>query len=127
MKTVDSPKTINGINVVNRGKDIFEELMRGHKVYHWEAGDSMTPILRNMEYCLLEPVSSLDDVKVGDAVFCRLNNVFMVHMVTMISDSAKAGKWFQISSTGGRIYGWTQEVFAIAKGTDIFESHHNFF
>ena len=127
MTVVDNPKQIEGIKVLDDYAEIAEELIKGNEVYHWEAGDSMDPILKNMEYCKITPIKSIDEVKLGDPVFCKLmaydgSEYFMVHMVSLISDKGSDGnKWFQIGSTVGDIYGWTQDIYGIARGTGIFQ------
>lgn len=46
----------------------------------------------------------------------------MVHQVWEISDASHTNElWFKIGSTGTSIFGWTNEVYGIAKGTDIFQ------
>lgn len=42
---VNSPKEINGVRVVQEDLGILEALKKGETVLHWEAGDSMYPIL----------------------------------------------------------------------------------
>ena len=127
MAVVDNPQSIEGIKVVQEYDLIAEELIKGNEVYHWESGDSMDPILRNMEYCKIIPIQNTDGIKLGDPVFCKLkaydeSEYFMVHMVTLISDKGADGRrWFQIGSTLGDIYGWTQDIYGIARGTGIFQ------
>ena len=123
---VDNPTHIEGIRVINDPTEIFEELIKGHEVYHWEAGESMAPILNHMEYCRLTPITDVSHIKPGDAVFCKIDvngkDWFMVHMVTMVSDCANKGeKHFQIGSTSGEVYGWTKDIYATAHGTGIFQ------
>lgn len=128
MQIVNRPEKINGIKVVDDYAEIYSELLKGNEVYHWEEGDSMAPILENMEYCKITPISSIDEVKLGDPVFCKIkayggSEYYMVHMVLLISNKASdgEGKWFQIGNTSGDIYGWTQDIYGIARGTDIFQ------
>ena len=46
----------------------------------------------------------------------------MVHQVWEISDASHTSElWFKIGSTRTSIFGWTKEVYGIAKGTDIFQ------
>lgn len=122
MKEVDLPKTIMGFRVVQDEEEVLECLVKGETVCRYEGGMSMHPILRHQEYAKLIPVRSKDEIKVGDAVFCKLGEYYMTHMVTAISDCGFDNeKWFQIGSTRGEIYGWTKEVYAIARGTDYFQ------
>ena len=48
---VNEPNEINGIKVVQNPQEIEEKLKNGETVYHWEAGDSMQPLINHMEYC----------------------------------------------------------------------------
>lgn len=120
------PKEIDGIRVVQDERDVFEALKNGETVCRFEWGDSMDPILKNGEYAVLTPIKSPREVKRGDAVFCRMHgNYFMTHMVWEISDCCHDGKiWFKIGSTGTSIYGWTNEVLAIAHGMNCFENYN---
>ena len=122
MKEVNLPKSIMGFKVVQDIGEVLESLVKGETVCRYEGGMSMHPILRHQEYAKLIPIKSVDTVKIGDAVFCKLGDTYMTHMVTAISNCGFDGeKWFQIGSTRGDIYGWTKEIYAIAKGTDYFQ------
>ena len=128
MKIVDNPQYINGIRVVQDEKQALEALIKGEVICRFEFGDSMAPILRNGEYAFLFPVKhdELDQIKRGDAVFCEMSYhgqpFFMTHMVWEISDCGfDRARWFKIGSTGTDLYGWTKNVYAIAKGTDYFQ------
>lgn len=127
MKIVNNPIEIDGHRVVQMGEEIAKAMENGETVYHWELGDSMDPIIRNAEFCMISPVTNIDDIKVGDAVFCKISNgyggdYYMVHQVVCISNSGHDGKkWFKIGSTGDHIFGWTQDILGIAVGTDIFQ------
>ena len=118
-------KYINNIKVVNDSNEALEYLKRGETVARYESGDSMRPILNNNEYAILEPVKNLNDVKVGDAVFCLVNGVLMTHMVWLISESSYFCKQFLIGSSSGYLYGWTTWIYAKAKGTNRFEGNDN--
>jgi hypothetical protein len=46
----------------------------------------------------------------------------MVHQVWEISNASHTDElWFKIGSTGTSVFGWTKEVYGIAKGTNIFQ------
>ena len=126
MKTVNEPKEIEGLRVIQDSEEMEKALKNGESFYHWEFGDSLTPLIRNREYCLVTPCT-ITDVKRGDCVFCVLsddmgNRYPMVHQVWEISDASHSGElWFKIGSTHSSIFGWTKEVYGIAKGTDIFQ------
>ena len=129
MRIVNQPTEIDGIRVVQDSEEIADALRHGETVYHWEAGDSMSPMLRHMEYCKIVPVAHPDDVKEGDAVFCKLNgdqnpllHYYMVHQVWQKANFGHDGKtWFKIGSTMTTIFGWSSEVLGKAYGTDIFQ------
>jgi hypothetical protein len=129
MRFVDQPTEIDGFRVVQDSEEIAKALRNGETVYHWEAGDSMSPMLRHMEYCKIVPVAHPDDVKEGDAVFCKLNSdtnpllhYYMVHQVWQKADFGHDNKtWFKIGSTMTTVFGWSSEVLGKAYGTDIFQ------
>jgi len=125
MRIVNEPKEIDGIRVIQDPHEMEQALKNGESFYHWEMGDSMTPLINHMEYCLVKPCAPID-VKRGDAVFCVINSMGgrwpMVHQVWEISDASHTNElWFKIGSTGTSIFGWTKEVYGIAKGTDIYQ------
>ena len=126
MRIVNEPKTIDGLRVIQDPNEMEQALKNGESFYHWEFGDSMTPLIRNREYIVVRPCVPIE-VKRGDAVFCVLHGENgmrwpMVHQVWEISDSSHTNElWFKIGSTGTSVFGWTKEVYGIAKGTDIFQ------
>lgn len=123
MKTtiVNSPTEINGIKVIQDYAEIKKQLEKGNLVYHWELGDSLYPLIRSGEYCLIKPIKP-SEVKRGDIVFCSVYGGYMVHQVWEISyGSSLDVPWFKIGDSHSSIFGWTIEVFGIAKGTNIFE------
>lgn len=124
---VNEPHEIDGIRVVQDSNEIEKALKNGETVYHWEAGSSLTPLINHMEFCKIKPCTP-NEVKRGDAVFCVIsdengNKYPMVHLVWEISDAGVEGSglWFKIGSTTTTIFGWTQEVYGIANGTDIYQ------
>ena len=125
MKVIGDTKEINGIKVVQDPIEIEKALKNGEKVYHWERGNSMAPLINDSEYCLITPCKPID-VKRGDAVFCVIKDEKgyecpMVHQVWEISDSSHTNElWFKIGSTSVNIFGWTNRVYGKAKGTDIY-------
>ena len=125
-KIVNNPKEINGIDVVQDPYIIKAKLKAKEEVYHWEFGDSLSPLIRSGEYCNIKPCLPTE-VKRGDCVFCILkdrngNEYPMVHQVWEISDASHNGElWFKIGSTMSTIFGWTNRVYGIAKGTNIYQ------
>jgi len=126
MRIVNEPQEIDGIRVVQDYNEIKEALINGESVYHWEAGTSLRPLINHMEYCIIKPCNP-NDVKRGDCVFCLINDEYgneypMVHQVWEISDASHTNElWFKIGSTGTSIFGWSNKVYGIAKGTDIYQ------
>jgi hypothetical protein len=126
MKTVNEPKIIDGIRVVQDENEIAEALKNNETVYHWEAGNSMEPLINHMEYCKIVPCVPID-VKRGDAVFCKMvtetgEPYYMVHQVWEIADCGHDHrKWFKIGSTGTQVFGWSCDVLGKAYGTDIYQ------
>ena len=127
-KIVKNATEIDGIRVVQDYDKIAEALANGETVLHWEGGSSLAPLINHLEFCRIEPLNSIDDVKRGDCVFCSIIDqetqikYYMVHQVWEISNSGyDHKKWFKIGSTNSTIFGWTQEVLGIAYGTDIYQ------
>ena len=130
MRIVNEPTEIDGLRVIQDTVEMEKALKNGESFYHWEFGDSMSPLIRNREYIVVKPCVPAE-VKRGDAVFCVMSDEFghrwgMVHQVWEISDASHSGElYFKIGSTGTSIFGWTKEVYGIAKGTDIFQEFTN--
>ena len=126
MRIVNEPREIDGLRVIQGPHEMEQALKNGESFYHWEFGESLSPLIRDREYCLVRPCVP-HDVKRGDCVFCVIKGENgmswpMVHQVWEISDASHTGElWFKIGSTGTSIFGWTKEVYGIAKGTDIFQ------
>lgn len=119
---VKSPNKIKQFRVVNDIHEAVEELKNGNTIARFEYGDSMSPILSSGEYCVVEPIRNIEDVKQGDAVLCNVNGYLMTHMVIMVSTSAADDEpYFLIGDTHMNIYGWTKEIYGIAYGTNILE------
>ena len=123
---VNSPSEINGKRVVQNPLEIMNALSSGETIYHWEYGDSLSPLINNGEYIQIQPCKP-SDVKVGDCIFCLVEDFYgnlqlMVHQVLMISDASHDGElWFKIGTTSNEIFGWAKKVYGIAKGTNIFQ------
>jgi hypothetical protein len=61
----------------------------------------MTPRIRHRQKCTYAPVQGPGDVKVGDAVFCKVRHSYFTHLVTAIR-----GDQYQISYNHGHVNGW---------------------
>ena len=91
------------------GRDAWIARLRaGETVSFREGGNSMTPRIKSRERCTYAPVTSMNDIEVGDAVFCKVGSSYFTHLVTVIRDEQ-----VQISNNHGHVNGWTgiQNVF----------------
>lgn len=77
-------------------------LRAGETISFREGGNSMTPRIKSRQKCTYKPVLSPDDVKVGDAVFCKVGGSYYTHLITAIR-----GDQYQISNNHGHVNGWT--------------------
>lgn len=123
---VKSPKEINGVKVVNNINEAVNALLNKTPIARFEYGESMKPILNDGEYGIVYPIDSLDDVKVGDAVLCEVDGYLMTHMVIVKSESNSKTPYFLIGSSHMQLYGWTNKIYGIVIGTDVFEEPRRF-
>ena len=85
------------------GRDAWvARLKNGETVSFREGGNSMTPRIKSRQKCTYSPVRSMDDVRLGDAVFCRVASPYFTHLI-----SAIRGDQVQISNNHGHVNGWT--------------------
>ena len=63
IRFVNSPKEIDGIEVVQDINEAVKAINEGRTVCRYEWGDSMTPILRHGEYAKLIPISENTEIK----------------------------------------------------------------
>ena len=71
-----------------------------------EKGNSMTPLIKSGQKHILAPVK-LEDIQIGDIVFCKCKGSYMTHLVTALNDIRGA----QISNNHGHVNGWTKQIF----------------
>lgn len=88
----------------------LSEMAKGESFITSEKGNSMTPIFQSNEDMLLTKIDSLDEVEVGDAVFCKVKGSYFTHLVKAKDEK----KGCLIGNNHGKINGWTKNVFAIA-------------
>ena len=97
------------------GKDAWIARLRaGETVSFREGGNSMTPRIKSRQKCTYTPVASIDDIEVGDAVFCRVGGSYFTHLVTAIRDEQ-----VQISNNHGHVNGWTSIANVFGKVISI--------
>lgn len=83
-----------------------ESLKRGENVSFRPKGNSMSGVIESGQLVTVAP-ASVDSISVGDAVFCKVNGKFYVHLVKAISQDGRC----QIGNNRGRINGWTKTIY----------------
>lgn len=61
----------------------------------------MTPRIKHRQKCTYAPVKGAADLKVGDAVFCKVGRNYFTHLITAIR-----GDQYQIGNNHGHTNGW---------------------
>ncbi len=84
----------------------LERLLNNETFITSEKGNSMTPIIKSGQQHELAPVKSIDDIKVGDIVYCKVKGNYYTHLV-----KAKGDKGCLIGNNRGGINGWTKNVY----------------
>ena len=70
-----------------QGRDAhIARLKNGETVSFREGGNSMTPRIKSREKRTYAPVTSMEDVKIGDAVFCKVGGHFFTHLICAMRD-----------------------------------------
>jgi len=87
-----------------------ERLEAGETFVTSEKGNSMTPLLKSGENHTLEPCT-LEEVKKGDIVYCKVRGNFYTHLAKAISHN----RGVLIGNNHGRTNGWTKQVFGRVK------------
>lgn len=85
-------------------KQYIEPLSLGKIVQFRPRGNSMNPKIKSGQLITVSP--SINDVAVGDIVFCKVNGNIYVHLVNAIQ-----GNRFQIANNHGKINGWTTKIY----------------
>ena len=83
----------------------LDRLKKGESFYTSEHGNSMIPILKSGQVHKLAP-TKLDEVQVGDVVYCKVRGHFYTHLV-----KGKSNKGCLIGNNKGGINGWTKQIF----------------
>lgn len=84
---------------------IIEQLSLGKNVSYRPSGNSMTPLIYSGDLVTLTPCE-LNDVEIGDVVFCKVKGTILLHLCT----AKKDGK-ILISNNHGHDNGWTSTVY----------------
>lgn len=88
----------------------LERLSNGETFETSEKGNSMTPLIKSGQKHILEPIT-LEDVKVGDIVYCKVRGKLYTHLVKAI-DKVRG---LLIANNHGHENGWTKQVFGKVK------------
>jgi len=81
-----------------------------------EKGNSMEPIIKSGQEHDLTPVSDIEQLKVGDIVYCKVAGKYYTHKVSAID---KPKNRVQISNNHGHVNGWTNISKVYGKVTKI--------
>jgi len=84
----------------------LERLQNGETFITSEKGNSMVPLIKSGQEHKLTPCE-LDDVEVGDVVYCKVKGRFYTHLVKAIDPKKGA----QIGNNKGNINGWTKAIY----------------
>jgi len=97
------------MNNKNQNQHVIEELRAGRIAKHKGSGNSMHPRIKSGATVTLEPVE-LADLKVGDAVFCKVRGNVFTHVVSALKGGPD-NRQVQISNLKGHVNGWTTTVY----------------
>lgn len=87
----------------------IEELRAGNTTKYKGHGNSMHPRIKSGATVTLEP-TTLENLKIGDAVFCKVKGNIYVHLVTAFRGKG-SNLQVQISNNHGHVNGWTSTVY----------------
>ena len=71
-----------------------------------EKGNSMVPLINSGEDHTVSP-ATIEDVEVGDIVYCKVKGRFYTHLVK----AKDPKKGCQIGNNKGGINGWTKQIY----------------
>lgn len=84
----------------------LERLEKGETFLTSERGNSMSPKIKSGQEHELSP-ATVDDVEVGDVVYCKVKGKFYTHFVKAKDDK----KGCMIGNNKGNINGWTRQIY----------------
>jgi len=94
----------------NQKQRVIEELQAGRTAKFKGSGNSMHPRIKSGATVTLEPVPDLNDLEVGDAVFCKVRGNVFTHVVSALRGKGD-NREVQISNLKGHVNGWTTKVY----------------
>ena len=84
----------------------IEKLLNGETFETSEKGNSMLPLIKSGQKHVLAPIK-LEDLKVGDIVFCKVKGNCYTHLIKAINEN----RGFLIGNNRGNINGWTKQIY----------------
>ena len=84
----------------------LERLLNDETFTTSEKGNSMTPLIKSGQEHVLAP-ANIEDIQIGDIVYCKVKSYFCTHLVKAISSE----KGLLIGNNKGGINGWTKNVY----------------
>jgi len=89
----------------------ISKLVAGETVKFRPRGNSMTGKINDGDLVTVEPITEATELKVGDAVLCRVSGNEYLHLIKAVGADGR----FQIGNNKNRINGWTtrSNVFGI--------------
>lgn len=84
----------------------LERLQNGESFTTSEKGNSMTPLIKSGQEHELSPIT-LEEVKIGDIVYCKVKGRFYTHLVKAID----LIRGCLIGNNHGYINGWTKQIY----------------
>lgn len=75
-------------------------------------GNSMSGKISSGERVVVKKIASPNQLRVGDAVYCKVNGSYYLHLLTAIDESQDR---YQISNNHGHVNGWisSNNVFGV--------------
>jgi len=86
-----------------------EMLQKGESIIVKESGNSMTPLIKSKQPVRLVPIK-MEDVKVGDIVYCKVKGKFYLHIVKAKNEE----RGCLIGNNRGKTNGWTKQIYGKA-------------
>lgn len=84
----------------------LERLQAGESFVTSEKGNSMVPLIHSGQEHMLAPIT-LENVEVGDIVYCKVKGNFYTHLVKAKNEQ----KGLLIGNNRGGVNGWTKAVY----------------
>lgn len=84
----------------------LEQLLMGKTIETSEKGNSMVPLIKSGQKHILSP-ATIDEVSVGDIVYCKVHGRFYTHLVKSKNDI----RGCLIGNNRGGTNGWTKHIY----------------